>query len=521
MFYEFPAPPPASGGLHIHKWNENIFNIPEITETNTRKVFFRVADIVGLEDQVQVSTSPDFANPLLFERVNPMRDAEWAVTTLQLPDVQGPVTLHARTGNEWGWSNVVTDTVLLDTIGPVIGRPVPAGARAFGEMTFTWPPATDGSGVKEIAAQLIRDQDGSTADVQRLPGTATSVTFRIPAGEVMRLRVVATDMLDNDGVAAPDSDPVHGNSAPTIALLGVVPALARTDDDVRANLMFHDTDGDFITASEVEWRQEVAGGGGAVVSGAILPANRTAKGQTWQLRARAFDGYLWSDNLFHSITIANTPPTMPFVQILPLVPTPGSDLAVEVLNYSTDADGDQVRYDFTWFRSRNNGPWVRRAELDGQPVVNRLYIQENDRWRLEYTPYDGERKDETKALEFGLPGWDEVFVGNNRLPLLQVNAPVTTWSTQGVGVSVNFTASDPDNEPAEVEVYWTDLGISGLHPLGKVPVSAGKFMAQAQIPTDRPVYLHLVARDIKGGLRRVTTGVLSIAPTNAAAWMMY
>ena len=114
------------------------------------------------------------------------------------------------------------------------------------------------------------------------------------------------------------------------------------------------------------------------------------------------------------VTIQNSLPTPPIIEILPENPMPRDGMAVFITQLSTDADGDAIVYLFEWYRLDSEGNWDRRPEVSGslspfspgEPEISGLYTA-GEVWKVEVTPYEAR----TLAKRSGLKGVEDAIAG--------------------------------------------------------------------------------------------------------------
>lgn len=112
-----------------------------------------------------------------------------------------------------------------------------------------------------------------------------------------------------------------------------------------------------------------------------VPATRTTKGETWRVVGVAFDGKREGEGFSAQTTILNTPP----VATVSLVPaTPRTDDALGATATSTDADGDEVTYRWSWTVDGQAADG-----LDG-PMVPSDRTVRGQQWVVTVVPNDGE-----------------------------------------------------------------------------------------------------------------------------------
>ena len=153
------------------------------------------------------------------------------------------------------------------------------------------------------------------------------------------------------------------------------------------------------------------------ISGPTLGHTLTRRDQVIQCRVTPFDGEVSGTPGSDSVTIRNTLPPVPIIEILPEVPTPEDGLAVRVDNLIvTDVDGDIVRPLFEWYESGPDGGWVLRGELSGffappffsagSAQVSNLFTQAGEDWRVDVTFLDFINETDFKATSTKPPQYD-------------------------------------------------------------------------------------------------------------------
>jgi len=237
----------------------------------------------------------------------------------------------------------------------------------------------------------------------------------------------------NDGeVGGPsDEDEVTvDNTPPTISNVHVT-SLPRTDDDLMISYNYSDIDGDPESGSEIRWYKD------DVLQPAYndqltVPSSATSKGEDWYFTITPSDGTDFGIGVTNEdITIENTPPTMPSVNVTPAHPTSSDDLTCSATG-SIDIDGDTVTYYYAWYKDG-----LLQTGLTGTTVSSSL-TKRGETWTCAVTPNDGE--------ENGPTGEDEVTVQNRAPEILAIGpgfAPGFIART-GYGIQFTHTSQDPD-----------------------------------------------------------------------------
>lgn len=296
----------------------------------------------------------------------------------------------------------------------------------------------------------------------------------------------------------------------------IMPEHPRTYENIEALASATDEDGNPIDY-QFQWLLD----GQAQCEGSTLDCSLTTKEQQWECRAWAIDSQGGRSHAGScAVTIANSPPTQPVVELLPDPYEEDKDLVVDVMIYSTDPDGDAIGYDFRWFKSTDGGAsWIHKAELDASSLVSEIYIHTNDLWRVEYIPYEktlaqqrlkGRSAPELKYTRVeGQAALDQLFTGSNNPPALAFGS-LKGWVENGVdAIKATWTASDADEDAMTVGLFWTDKETSGFVPLASgLPGTQHNLITNVALPADRLIYLHAVVTDAKGAITHATSDAI-------------
>ncbi len=185
-----------------------------------------------------------------------------------------------------------------------------------------------------------------------------------------------------------------GNSPPTDPTsVDVSPDAPSADDDLTASASGStDPDGGPITTYTYQWAKMPAGGSSWEAwgnSGATLQSWKTAAGERWKARARAFDGADYSNWVEGSpVTIDNVAPTDPTsVTISPGNPTTTDDLTASASG-STDPDGGPITYEYQWAKRPAGGSSWEAWGNDG-PTLDSSNTAKGERWKARARAFDG------------------------------------------------------------------------------------------------------------------------------------
>ena len=177
-----------------------------------------------------------------------------------------------------------------------------------------------------------------------------------------------------------------GNTPPIVESLTVSPIEVYTSDDILAEYTFSDADGDVLENPLITWSKN------GIIQAEFdgvnpLPAQYTAKGETWVVSVKANDGESFSQaNSEIVVVVQNSLPVLTIDEIpnnLTFVNTELTQLAINPL--FTDADNDLVDSTIYWLR---NG--FREGTLDNATIVPAAYFGAGQTWTLTISYHDND-----------------------------------------------------------------------------------------------------------------------------------
>jgi hypothetical protein len=264
-----------------------------------------------------------------------------------------------------------------------------------------------GEAVTCVARAPERDADLEPVTVRYRwyrEGRATATgdsSATLPAGVVRRGERWRCEAWTSDGTgesARVLAEATVRNSPPAAPAVEIEPEVPRRGDDLvcRIAAPSADPDGDPVSYSYAWTRNGKAAPPGS--DPARVPGARVSRGERWRCAVTPSDGAAGGPAGAAERTVANTAPGPAMVRIEPRAPRAGERMRCDVVARSEDADGDAVRYRFSWQRDGALQPFAGTS----QEVPARL-VKPGDRWRCVATPTDG--------AEDGPPaGTEEVLV---------------------------------------------------------------------------------------------------------------
>jgi len=274
-------------------------------------------------------------------------------------------------------------------------------------------------------------------------------------GEVWRCEVTPHDGIV-EGVSVSDNVTIR-NSPPTSPVVDVTPDLPVTTDDLVCTIITPsaDADGDTITYT-YRWFKDDATWEDLTTN--TVPAASTAKGQVWRCVVTPNDGFPYGigASAYDEITIQNSLPTAPAVDVTPELPVATDDLVCTVTTPSTDADGDTITYTYEWYKDGELQPDLTTDDTDLTTVtISAANTARGEVWRCVVTPNDGED---------GTSAYDEVTIA--MLPYFALVISVTN-------------EIPPDIYATEAD---TEVSFSGLTNVTGT-IGVGKYDEEPTFPT--------------------------------------
>ena len=202
--------------------------------------------------------------------------------------------------------------------------------------------------------------------------------------DIVECQVVSNDG-SLDGLAGSDSITIS-NEPPILTSVSLSPSTPTTSDSITANIQYTDPEGMPVTEN-YEWSVD-----GTIVqtgSTATLGASLFSKDQEVMVSVIVNDGISDSTPMDAAVTILNTPPTEPVIDITPAAPIEQiDDLTCSITSTSTDADQDSITYLFSW---TVDGLAYNGANSTGlSSTVSATETYQGELWECSVLPNDGD-----------------------------------------------------------------------------------------------------------------------------------
>jgi hypothetical protein len=252
------------------------------------------------------------------------------------PDV---VTGDVQFADVWGKIDQEPPTVAIQTPfeGQIfqIGDPVPLVATVVDDfdlpasLTVTWHSSLDG----ELASVKPNTEGFAVLD---------------HSGMSSGNHIITASARDNSGKVAQDHVGVIINGPPAPAIVVIVPESPSTHDDLQASLSVPaidpNRDQEDITYT---WRW-LRDGEDMDVFIPTVYSQKTARGQSWEVRVRAADPYGKAVESTRSVTIGNARPTCPLAVVLPSVGWTDTSFECACAGWSDGDPGDLPQDTCQW-----------------------------------------------------------------------------------------------------------------------------------------------------------------------------
>ena len=220
-----------------------------------------------------------------------------------------------------------------------------------------------------------------------MSATSTSALSSTLAGAFMAGQLVACTVTASDGKSGTDTDTgsvTIGNTAPVVSSVTLSPSTVYTSDTLTATVVSSDADGDSLTTS---YAWTVGGSLVSATSATLSGASYFSKGQAVYVTVTANDGTTSTALTSSSVTVSNTAPTAPVVEVTPADAVSGDDLTCTVTTASTDVDGDALTYSFAW--DVDGVDYTSATDSATDSVVDGADVGGDETWTCEVVAGDG------------------------------------------------------------------------------------------------------------------------------------
>jgi parallel beta-helix repeat protein len=234
------------------------------------------------------------------------------------------------------------------------------------------------------------------------------------------------------------------NTPPEITDVEILPKTAYTNDDLGIEFNIFDPDGDNIKSTEITWylNGDIQG---LYQDEETIPASATSKGQVWKSVIRVSDGDGYSQKYeSRSVVIKNSAPEIieffPETLQIEIDETESTSFAIEV----NDIDNDRLLYQ--WRENDNS------VDDDQSYTLKTDYNSAGD-YTINVTVQDFGTGSIIVSKQ-----WQVTVKNINRIPVMQIKAPLDPHPTVRKGKTLSFDVSysDLDIEDTPMIIWYLD-----------------------------------------------------------------
>ena len=245
-----------------------------------------------------------------------------------------------------------------------------------------------------------------------------------------------------------------GNTPPGPARVHLVPGRPTVGDVIKVvfDKPARDVDGDQVS---YRYRWSVDGREVNLLSSASsFPAGLARKGEKVSVKVTSHDGEDSGASSVAEVTVVNTPPGQPRLELVPARPVTGDRLLVRLLAAAEDVDGDSLVYRTTW---RVDGKRPSGKGVSAFSVAPAATAR-GQKWAVTVVASDGQAE--------GRPVHAEVTIGNTppQPPQVRARRPLVRTGEDLV-VEKTRSARDADGDKVTVQVTWFEVGRQGRRQL--------------------------------------------------------
>ena len=356
--------------------------------------------------------------------------------------------------------------------GPVITLVDPAEGSVFSDgevITFVASFSDDRDRPDQLTAFWTSNIDGNLGiSLVNIDGSSSINAHDLSPG-VHLITVRATDSAGAEGTT---SLSITINSAPTAPTVALAPLTPATGDDLIASISSEPTDVNRASSElSYTWEWYVNGVLRENITGPVVDSEYTKRGELWELRIAAFDGFVFGPEGTASVTILNTLPKCNDAEITPSSADSSTPFQCRCLD-RIDPDEDPPVDTCVFY---NGGTELKTVSAEEGVCV----LEATETWRgmsLSCHYFAGDDEGEGEVSVSG-----EAIVINT-LP----SQPEVALSPEVGGIDTLFTcglslvAQDLDNDPLTYTTNWyvndyMNLGVSSLSVTPKDLYSSPNF----------------------------------------------
>jgi hypothetical protein len=306
---------------------------------------------------------------------------------------------------------------------------------------------------------------------------------------------------DSSGLIGQDLLNMRINRPPIDTSVTIAPTGAQTQDDIYAQALATDEDGDSIQYS-YSWLKN---GVGTSYSSDVIPHSATSKGENWTVEVIPSDGYATGISASASIIIQNTAPILSALSITPSTPSNSDTLTCT----ATSTDPDEVPTESISWNRPSDGLMLGTG---GSLILDPNIVHGGDILQCIMTSTDSDGASDTLS--------GTISIQNSApIPSLVTITPSSPNNSDTVFCSV--VATDPDGDAYTSDFSWTHggtgivIGSGATLSLSSSLISALESLICTATVTDSSGASASLSQSIVLTNRTPVVGALSITPSVA------
>ena len=351
-------------------------------------------------------------------------------------------TIKPKDGTDYGEVNTSPEAMIGNTLPTVSNLMITPLSPSIGDNLVCSYEFSDVNGDTENGTEIRWYMDNvlqeTYNDQKMIPSNA------IAKGQKWQFTVKPKDGMDYGELK---SSPIVkiGNILPQIKELNIIPEKPLTDDILKCNYIYYDSDGDPENGTEIKWYKD-----GVYQSTyknkTSISANSIGKGQIWYVTVKPNDGSDFGElKQSVSVQIGNTPPTADELKIKPLNPLTDDDLACNYSYNDLDSDpenGTEIR----WYKDN-----VLQEKYNDQKAIPSSMTLRDEKWQFTVKPKDGTDYGDLKTSS-------DVTIGNTP-PTADnlVITPLKPTLEDNLSFSYQYSDTDKDTENG-TKIIWYKNG---------------------------------------------------------------
>jgi formylglycine-generating enzyme required for sulfatase activity len=285
------------------------------------------------------------------------------------------------------------------------------------------------------------DLDGIVANPTALDTGFSTITV---SGLTPGLHLLTLQAQDSDSMIGQASVSVVINASPSAPAVEIQPIQPTTSDNLEVVILTPSSDPNRASEELETFFRWLLNGQDSGLSGAVVPAGMTVKGQEWTVQVFSHDGLVAGDIASATVLIANSPPLCTQAVLVPSAGTAADSFTCTCVSWE-DADSDVSDGDSCVFMA--DGEALTLAD-EGACELPAGLLDKGQFLSCAYTPHDGS--------DSGVATVSSPAIILNAAP----SAPKVSLDPPSGGIGTAFSclidepSADPDGEAISYQYAW-------------------------------------------------------------------